>query len=1386
MSELTAIQASINKRVIIGLSAIGVMVLLAFVFFYSAIDELDLDANTINVSGSQRMNANRILLKMHIVKELKASGRDAFFEVISLKETAQKFADNQNYLGDLVKSHYADLSIIKESYFSDQVRLQERVLDLAAAALAFDRLTLEEMNLALNNNYNQFYLEKLVTDLDYVVIQFEVQSSKKVEQLKKVQLFILLAILATLFISYLFNFVPMKDLVLSNYRALLRSKRKSAEFQFAMDQHALVAHISLEGDIKQLNKQFVNYYQCSENKTGSIADFFANKELPEPLKELIKKRSNSAFWKGELACLLSNGRNHWFETTIVPLVNRYNETNGFIVVQNDIQERKQTEIALNTLRQLSSDENGAIKNKYDAIFKLGKQLFDLSSACIIEVKGNQKQPIIVNTSSQQLSEEFVGDIYQHCSTDLISGQPAHAKKHNNDSNELDYFCAPLFIDNHYFGALVYLNQSDTKVAYSDSDIRILMALANWISKELLKQKNRKSLIEQQEMLLEIGEQAKIGAWEFTSDSNELIMSKTTQSLLGIEACDDWFNEFSNVIAKNRNVSSFSEILKKVLETGKSIEFEIHIDLSTDKIKVFYFRAARHFTKDNDAKVIGSIQDITDKVEANHYLEQTNDRLAFILESTSLGVWDWEIETGQVEFNERWAGIIGYKLSELEPIDINTWMNVAHPDDLERSSQALNKHWQGETEYYICEARMRHKDGHWVWVLDTGKVVEWFANGQPKRMIGTHIDISESKLHEQAIAYQNQRMSVAADSAGIGVWEFDLITNELNWDDWMFKLYGITKECFSGAYDAWENGVHPDDIERAAAELQAAIAGKDKFDTQFRIKWPDGTIRYLKAFAIVVKDDNDQPKSMIGVNYDVTDRVNTEQELIETTKLAEAAVTAKNEFLASMSHEIRTPMNGVIGMLDLLADTTLDQEQNQKLEIANTSAHSLLGLINDILDYSKIEADKLTIEKRDVDLYQLVSDLGLSLAHQAEQKQLSLLLDTSELNNRWVIGDNGRIKQIITNLIANALKFTDNGSVTLKLSDIAIDGELKLTIDVIDTGIGIADKDIDTLFENFSQVDSSASRKYQGAGLGLAIVKKLCRLMNGDILVNSQLNVGSHFSAYIRVDVSQFPEQLSHHTIEPKNVLIVDDNYQVTEIIKNQLMRWGINAYTTASDSLLESLHQYDLCIVNIENFEYDIGKVTKLFDENKLYLMSPVSATQLHQGQQEWANLQVLYQPITPLHLYNLFVAGSVDAKTEIQIDSQRLSENNPKVLLVEDNRINQMVAGGILKKLNLTFDVAANGIETIELLKRNGADYSMIFMDCQMPEMDGYEATKIIRSGGAGNCVKDILIIAMTANAMKGDREKCLDSGMDEYIAKPISYDKVGEMLEKCLSKQT
>lgn len=525
--------------------------------------------------------------------------------------------------------------------------------------------------------------------------------------------------------------------------------------------------------------------------------------------------------------------------------------------------------------------------------------------------------------------------------------------------------------------------------------------------------------------------------------------------------------------------------------------------------------------------------------------------------------------------------------------------------------------------------------------------------------------------------------------------------------------------------------------------------------------------------------------MIGVNYDVTDRVATEQELIAKTKLSQAAVEAKDEFLASMSHEIRTPMNGVIGMLDLLADTKLDNEQSQRLVIANNSAHSLLGLINDILDYSKIEADKLTIEKKDVDLYQLVSELGLSLAQQAEQKQLSLIIDTSELNHRWVLADEGRIKQIITNLVANAIKFTDNGSVLLKLFDELLEGKLKLTIDVIDTGIGIEDKDTETLFENFSQVDSSASRKYEGAGLGLAIVKKLCRLMNGDILVSSQLNVGSHFSAYLMISQSDSSTMLSIGKAQFEQVLIVDDNQQVSQVMKKQLMCWGIEAKVATSRNYQGFLDDAALRIVNIEDFEYDIAKVTDVFGTEKLCLISPVSATQIHQQNEAWTNLKILYQPISPLHLHNLVIEpkenNALSSSTEVDL----VVEHDIKALLVEDNRINQMVAGGILNKLNIDFDIAANGIEAIELLKRNGTKYSIILMDCQMPEMDGYQATQIIRSGGAGESVKDIVITAMTANAMKGDREKCLSVGMDDYIPKPISKEKVVEVLDKCLSKQ-
>ncbi|MDG1752664.1 MAG: ATP-binding protein, partial [Thalassotalea sp.] len=385
-------------------------------------------------------------------------------------------------------------------------------------------------------------------------------------------------------------------------------------------------------------------------------------------------------------------------------------------------------------------------------------------------------------------------------------------------------------------------------------------------------------------------------------------------------------------------------------------------------------------------------------------------------------------------------------------------------------------------------------------------------------------------------------------------------------------------------------------------------------------------------------------------------IQAEKSALVLVEEAEKSAQAKSEFLANMSHEIRTPINGVMGMLELLKQADLNAEHKEKVNIAFNSSKSLLEVVNEVLDYSKIEAGKLTLEQVEFDLINLLTETYHVMQNLAETKGLALILDTSAIKNRYIKSDPLRFKQILLNLIGNAVKFTEEGTVTVKAEVNKKGGVDYLVCSIIDTGIGIEKDKLEDVFESFQQADSSTTRNFGGTGLGLSISKRLCQLLNGDIKVTSEEGQGSKFTITIPIEVVEEIEGIS------------------------------------------------------VSETDFD--------------LLSPPA----------W--------------------------------------QNDIKILLVEDNRINQVVAIQVLESFNLTCDVAENGAVALAKLKvslKIDTPYTCILMDCQMPTLDGYETTKRIRLGECGDSYKEVPIIAMTANAMEGDREKCISTGMNDYIAKPI-----------------
>jgi two-component system sensor histidine kinase/response regulator len=530
--------------------------------------------------------------------------------------------------------------------------------------------------------------------------------------------------------------------------------------------------------------------------------------------------------------------------------------------------------------------------------------------------------------------------------------------------------------------------------------------------------------------------------------------------------------------------------------------------------------------------------------------------------------------------------------------------------------------------------------------------------------------------------RTDRLKLATAAASLGIWDWDVVKNQLVWDDEMFRQYGVDKPSFAGAYAAWVENLLPEDRQQAKADVEAALAGQREFQSEFRVRWADGSIHVIKGVARTVRDASGQPLRMVGVNYDITERTRAEQELIQhrdhleqlvadrtaalsvALRQAEAATSAKSEFLANMSHEIRTPMNAILGMTDLALRTDLSQQQRDYLARAKSAAGSLLVIINDILDFSKIEAGKLDIESREFALATALDKAVAVVGVKAAEKSLQLRLEVAPDVPAGLVGDPLRLEQVLINLGSNAVKFSEAGeivlSVTLRTATKSRDGRVTLEFSVRDQGIGMSPDQIQGLFQPFSQVDPSPTRRHGGTGLGLAISRKLVELMGGEIGVDSALGQGSRFF-------------------------------------------------------------------------------FTALFGVTALADLAP-------------------------------------DASASARPSAIASALARRRVLLVEDNEINQIVAVELLRDTaGLEVTLANNGAEAIERVRTERFD--AVLMDVQMPVMDGYQATQIIRQDPK---LADLPIIAMTAHAMPRDRDRSLAVGMNDHLTKPFDLDQLLAVLHR------
>jgi len=795
-------------------------------------------------------------------------------------------------------------------------------------------------------------------------------------------------------------------------------------------------------------------------------------------------------------------------------------------------------------------------------------------------------------------------------------------------------------------------------------------------------------------------------------------------------------------------------------------------------------------------------------------KQSSEQINAIFSSAAEGFITINERGNIISFNQAAQEMFGY--SEKEVINKNVNMLMLAQESASHDGY-LNKYAQSGIASIMGvgrKLRALKKDGEDFPIhLSISKV----SSEQGVVFTGIVRDISkeaqleeEQEQNQQALIEVNERVNLATDAAGIGIWQYDIKNDKLTWNKWMHKIYAIPQQDFTSTISDWQKAVHPEDIKEANQAVQDAIAKNSDFDYEFRIQTPAGIIKHIKAMALIKLDNQGNAVQMTGVNIDNTERILIEQEHITAKELAEDTARHKAEFLASMSHEIRTPMNGILGMLGLLLRNELSEEQMHRVALANSSAEALLSLINDILDFSKVEAGKLDLEIIDFDLRTLLGDFSESLALKGQEKNIEIILDNRGVQQSHVKGDPGRIRQILNNLTGNAIKFTDKGEIVIMASLAENDEQLTLECSISDTGIGIPQDKIAGLFQSFTQVDASTTRKYGGTGLGLAICKQLCQLMQGDIRVTSILGQGSTFSFSINLAKSeQAKTVIPHVDIQNVPILIVDDNTTNRLVLKAQLEHWGAVVYEAdgglSALALLESNRmsksQSDIRMAFFDMYmpQMNGAELAKSVKNNpslkaiKLVMMTSMAARGDANYFKGLGFSAYFPKPAITKDLFKTLNICLSKSDSQLQesplITHHYLQEIEPitedktnnnfsqcRLLLVEDNRINQEVARHILAEFDIIPDVAVNGLEALEHIRatEGGVPYDIILMDCQMPKMDGYQATQAIRNGEAGENNKTITIIAMTANAMKGDREKCLATGMTDYLSKPIDPTKI------------
>jgi two-component system sensor histidine kinase/response regulator len=874
-------------------------------------------------------------------------------------------------------------------------------------------------------------------------------------------------------------------------------------------------------------------------------------------------------------------------------------------------------------------------------------------------------------------------------------------------------------------------------------------------------------------------------------------------ITGIEPHRAYGDAWADSIHPDDRAAIFAAWQRTVAE-GYRFEQEYRFVKPTGEISwVLASAVPLHDVAGNIIGYVGNMVDVTERKlrEAADYETQQRVRSAF--DDASIGMALVGLDGRWLQVNQALIEILGYTNDELLACD---FQQLTHPDDLEADLVQVRRVVAGEIASYQMEKRYRHRRGHYVWSLLCVRVVR-DQDGKPMYFIAQIQDVSQRRRDAEALVESERFVRSTLNALRTHIAILDergvvLATNDA-WDNFAAVDVGGLAVGPGAAYlevchyAAQQGSTHADAV---ASGIREVISGER---AEVSLEYPCTTGNEQRWFLVrLTRFAGDGPVRVVVSYEDITPTKLAEMTSKQAQEAAEIANRTKSEFLANMSHEIRTPMNGILGLTELLLDGELPREHRESLEMVKCSADSLLDIINDILDFSKIEAGKLSLDPIDFELHEVIADTLKPLAVRAHLKGLELNSDIPGEVPNYVFGAPDRLRQVLINLVGNAIKFTERGEVTLRTELLAqADDGFHLRFSVIDTGIGIARNKLRAIFEPFAQADGSTTRRFGGTGLGLTISARIVELLGGRLNVESKPGVGSTFSFDIRLGEpligSRPKNSLAPTMLVGLEVLIVDDNATNRRVLEEILRRW--HAKPTAVDGGSAALAElrrattarrpYPLVLVDammpdmdgfmlVERMRHELG------DEMPAIMMLTSADRQGDAGRcRELGMSSYLIKPVKASELHaaivgvlgNRLPSGAAASGAAAEISGSKamrtkLPAGTPpralSILLAEDNVINQRVAVRVLQKAGHTVAVAMSGREAIAAI--GAARYDVVLMDIQMPEMDGWEATRAIRAAEQ-TTGEHLPIVAMTAHAMKGDRERCLAAGMDDYVSKPI-----------------